>query len=391
MGGLVDLIVDKYDGSLKAEHGTGLNMAPYVEREWGAKATEMMWRIKALADPAGVLAPGVLLNRDPGVHLRNLKSIPRSRRWPTPAWSAASASRCARAGTSPRRRASGSCCAARWRARRPGRRSRGAARASTNTTRIETCAGDGTCMLACPLGIDTGKLVKELRARAAHGPRGAGRAGGRRRWAAWSAALERGLRARPPAARRRSAGARRDARRCGAAVSHELVPAWPGGHAAPGGAAAGDAARGRGGRVSAGLREPHLRPRARRRADREPAGGAGRRSRARRARRSGSRPTWPATAARRRGARRATGRATRTWPPARSRRCGGGRGEGQPAGRDRRQLVLPSGADRGRARRDRGAGLDRVGARPPAAGADGAQPAAERPRCTRPAQPATWA
>ena len=76
MGDLVDLIVDKYDGSLKAEHGTGLNMAPYVEREWGAKATEMMWRIKALADPAGVLAPGVLLNRDPGVHLRNLKSTP---------------------------------------------------------------------------------------------------------------------------------------------------------------------------------------------------------------------------------------------------------------------------------------------------------------------------
>ena len=56
MGDLVALIVDKYDGSLKAEHGTGLNMAPWVEREWGAKATEMMWRIKALADPDGVLA-----------------------------------------------------------------------------------------------------------------------------------------------------------------------------------------------------------------------------------------------------------------------------------------------------------------------------------------------
>src|SRR6202035_4040304 len=46
---LVDLIVDKYDGSLKAEHGTGINMAPYVEREWGAKATELMWRVKRLA------------------------------------------------------------------------------------------------------------------------------------------------------------------------------------------------------------------------------------------------------------------------------------------------------------------------------------------------------
>ena len=55
---LVELVVDKYDGSLKAEHGTGVNMAPYVEREWGAKATELMWRVKQLADPDGVLAPG---------------------------------------------------------------------------------------------------------------------------------------------------------------------------------------------------------------------------------------------------------------------------------------------------------------------------------------------
>ena len=58
MNGLVELIVDKYDGSLKAEHGTGINMAPYVEREWGEKATELMWRVKRLADPDGVLSPG---------------------------------------------------------------------------------------------------------------------------------------------------------------------------------------------------------------------------------------------------------------------------------------------------------------------------------------------
>ena len=50
---LVELIVDKYDGSLKAEHGTGINMAPFVEREWGPKATELMWRVKQLADPVG--------------------------------------------------------------------------------------------------------------------------------------------------------------------------------------------------------------------------------------------------------------------------------------------------------------------------------------------------
>ena len=76
MADLVDLIVDKYDGSLKAEHGTGRNMAPFVEREWGTTATELMWRVKALADPHGVLNPGVVLNRDPQVHVRDLKSTP---------------------------------------------------------------------------------------------------------------------------------------------------------------------------------------------------------------------------------------------------------------------------------------------------------------------------
>ena len=74
-------------------------MAPYVEREWGAKATELMWRVKQLADPDGVLEPGVVLNRDPDAHLRNLKTNPaiEERATPTAASSAASASRSARA------------------------------------------------------------------------------------------------------------------------------------------------------------------------------------------------------------------------------------------------------------------------------------------------------
>ncbi|HEY0516316.1 MAG TPA: FAD-linked oxidase C-terminal domain-containing protein, partial [Solirubrobacteraceae bacterium] len=76
MGELVELIVDRYDGSLKAEHGTGINMSPFVQREWGAKATELMWRVKRLADPDGVLGPGVVLNTDPRAHLRGLKSAP---------------------------------------------------------------------------------------------------------------------------------------------------------------------------------------------------------------------------------------------------------------------------------------------------------------------------
>ena len=76
MHDLVEMVVGEYDGSLKAEHGTGINMAPYVEREWGAPATEMMWRVKRLADPDGILAPGVVLTREAGAHLRNLKSAP---------------------------------------------------------------------------------------------------------------------------------------------------------------------------------------------------------------------------------------------------------------------------------------------------------------------------
>ena len=73
---LVTLVLDTYDGSLKAEHGTGVNMAPFVEREWGSDATEMMWEVKRLADPAAVLGPGIVLNRDPACHLENLKTTP---------------------------------------------------------------------------------------------------------------------------------------------------------------------------------------------------------------------------------------------------------------------------------------------------------------------------
>ena len=54
-----------YDGSLKAEHGTGRNMAPFVQAEWGETIYEWMWRAKQIIDPKGLLNPGVLLNRDP--------------------------------------------------------------------------------------------------------------------------------------------------------------------------------------------------------------------------------------------------------------------------------------------------------------------------------------
>jgi D-lactate dehydrogenase len=165
MNGLVELIVDKYDGSLKAEHGTGINMAPYVEREWGKKATGLMWRVKQLADPDGVLAPGVVLNRDAGVHLRNLKTTPPIEE---------SATTCVECGfcepvcpsrnltTTPRQR----IVLRREMARQPqGSPVQRALLEEYEYDALETCAADGSCQLACPVGIDTGMLVKELRAR----------------------------------------------------------------------------------------------------------------------------------------------------------------------------------------------------------------------------------
>ncbi len=163
MAKLVELIVGKYDGSLKAEHGTGINMAPYVEREWGEKATELMWRVKGLADPDGVLAPGVVLNRDPGAHLRNLKTTPPIEE---------SATTCVECGfcepvcpsrnltTTPRQR----IVLRREMARQPpGSPLQQVLLEEYEYDSLETCAADGSCQLACPVGIDTGKLVKEIR------------------------------------------------------------------------------------------------------------------------------------------------------------------------------------------------------------------------------------
>ncbi|MFN8215459.1 MAG: FAD-binding and (Fe-S)-binding domain-containing protein [Solirubrobacterales bacterium] len=201
MQGLVELIVDKYDGSLKAEHGTGVNMAPYVEREWGAKATELMWRVKRLADPDGVLSPGVVLNRDPGAHLRNLKTTP-------PVEEPVTA--CVECGfcepvcpsrnltTTPRQR----IVLRREIARQPeGSPLRRALEEEFDYEVVDTCAVDGTCQLACPIGIDTGALVKGLRA-TAHSETEQRRALRRaRRWATLEGAARVGLRFGGPLAR----------------------------------------------------------------------------------------------------------------------------------------------------------------------------------------------
>ena len=206
MAKLVELIVDKYDGSLKAEHGTGINMAPYVEREWGEKATELMWRVKRLADPDGVLAPGVVLNRDPGVHLRNLKTTPPIEE---------SATTCVECGfcepvcpsrnltTTPRQR----IVLRREMARQPaGSPVQRALLEEYEYEALETCAADGSCQLACPVGIDTGALVKELR-REGHAERAEKAAlAAAKRWGTVEGASRAGLRLGGPLARRTKRG-----------------------------------------------------------------------------------------------------------------------------------------------------------------------------------------
>jgi len=78
MNEVIDLVVDKYHGSLKAEHGTGRNMAPFVKREWGETAFNLMRDVKQLFDPKGLLNPGVIFNDDPNCHLQNIKPLPKT-------------------------------------------------------------------------------------------------------------------------------------------------------------------------------------------------------------------------------------------------------------------------------------------------------------------------
>jgi D-lactate dehydrogenase len=160
---VVKLVVDKYDGSLKAEHGTGRNIAPFVYFEWGVKLTEMMWRLRNLADPDSILSPDVMLTRDSKAHLRNLHTVPTVED---------EVDRCIECGycepvcpsrhitTTPRQR----IVIRREMLRQPsGSVLTEALLRQYEYDAIETCAGDGSCAIACPVGINTGILMKRFR------------------------------------------------------------------------------------------------------------------------------------------------------------------------------------------------------------------------------------
>jgi D-lactate dehydrogenase len=168
---LTDLIVGTYDGALKAEHGTGRNVAPFVRDEWGAAAYDLMKRVKRLLDPAGILNPGVKLNDDPDVHLKALKPLPSIS--PT-------ADRCMECGFCEPR------CPSRTLTLSPRQRivvtremTRLGALGTPEALAVRdslaadfeyegafTCAGDSMCKTSCPVKIDTGALVKEMKSAA---------------------------------------------------------------------------------------------------------------------------------------------------------------------------------------------------------------------------------
>ena len=76
MRAVARLVVEGYDGSLKAEHGTGRNMAPFVKYECGEKAYDVMKELKAIFDPDGLLNQGVIFNDDTDCYIKCLKPLP---------------------------------------------------------------------------------------------------------------------------------------------------------------------------------------------------------------------------------------------------------------------------------------------------------------------------
>ena len=157
------LIVSKYDGSLKAEHGTGRNIAPFLEKEWGPKATALMWRIKKLFDPRGLLAPGVMLNKDPLGHVKNTHTLPEIEHV---------ANSCIECGycepvcpsrhltTTPRQRIA---LRREMMRQEPNSAIQKALLKEYEYDAVQTCAGDSSCEHACPVQINTGVMMKQFR------------------------------------------------------------------------------------------------------------------------------------------------------------------------------------------------------------------------------------
>ena len=169
---LAELIIHRCQGALKAEHGTGRQVAPYVEDEWGSEAYQVMKELKALVDPDNIVNPGVILNDDRHCHLKNLKSLPIVEE---------EVDKCVECGycelscpsrnftLTPRQRIVLRRSLARLKASGDDR-THEAILKDYQHDGMDTCAVDGMCATNCPVDINTGELIKRLR-RENHSPR----------------------------------------------------------------------------------------------------------------------------------------------------------------------------------------------------------------------------
>jgi D-lactate dehydrogenase len=162
----VKLIIEKYQGSLKAEHGTGLNMAPFVKFEWGNDLYELMKQIKSVFDPENILNPGVLINEDPRIHLKNFKILPQVDE---------SVDKCIECGfceinclstdftLSARQRIVVQRQLKLLNGNNEDVRRKSEIKKGFRYAGDKSCAGDSLCSVSCPLDIDTGVMIKKMR------------------------------------------------------------------------------------------------------------------------------------------------------------------------------------------------------------------------------------
>ena len=161
-----EMVVHRYDGSLKAEHGTGRNMAPYVEMEWGADAFQIMQRVKRIFDPGHLLNPGVIVNSNARAHIENLKPLPQAN---------PIVDKCIECGfcevncpskdltLTPRQRIVIQREISRLRLTGEDKERLRQLEKDYAYQGEKTCAVDGMCAVSCPVAINTGEHTKELR------------------------------------------------------------------------------------------------------------------------------------------------------------------------------------------------------------------------------------
>jgi len=164
---MVKLVSGKYDGALKAEHGTGRNMSPFVETEWGTDAYAVMRDLKSLFDPDHMLNPGVMINANPQTHVTNLKSM---------SLVSPEVDKCIECGfceskcpsrrltLTPRQRIVVQREISRLKKLGSDSPELDSVMDDFSYAGIDTCAVDGLCATACPVNINTGDLTRRLRA-----------------------------------------------------------------------------------------------------------------------------------------------------------------------------------------------------------------------------------